>query len=72
MASEWKPVTKDSPPVSYHNILFAFREHWNQVVGFRSGVDEFYETSAHNNNSRIFGEPPDWWCEIPEAPHRGR
>jgi hypothetical protein len=68
--AEWKLITKDEPSV-YHNVLFAFEEHWNQVVGFRTGPDEYYETSAHDNNSKIQPPNPKWWMKIQEVPHHG-
>jgi len=39
----WVLVSSHPPPL-YMNVLFAFSGHWNQVAGFRSGDNEFYET----------------------------
>jgi hypothetical protein len=69
--NEWKLVSELKPP-TYRNVLFAFKEHWNQVVGFRSlrgGNDMYHETSAHDNNSEISKPYPHWWMEIPQVPH---
>ncbi len=67
--SEWKLVTEEEPPL-YQNVLLAFVEHWNQVVGFRTNRGEYWETSAHDHNSRIQAPGPTWWMEIGEVPHR--
>ena len=67
----WHELKGDNkvPPPEYRNVLLAFKEHSNQVVGFYCGKGEWYETSAHDNNSKIEKPGPDWWSEIPEVPH---
>jgi hypothetical protein len=52
----WHEIASEPPP-EFQNILLAFRGHWNQVVGFRSG-SEYWETSAHDCNSQIRGSKP--------------
>jgi len=64
----WKNARKELPP-SCINVLLAFEDHWNQVVGFYGG-DAWWETSAHDLNSKIEGAPPRWWHQIPAVPHR--
>ena len=66
----WNVVSKEKPPI-FCNVLLAFAEHWNQVVGFWTGK-EFYETSAHDHNSRIVKPNPQWWAEVPAVPHYPR
>ena len=67
----WHELKGDNkvPPPEYRNVLLAFKEHLNQVVGFYCGKGEWYETSAHDYNSKIEKPGPDWWSEIPEVPH---
>jgi hypothetical protein len=69
MMTTWRSVKETEPPI-FVNVLFAFKEHWNAVVGFKTDANEFYETSAHDNNSKIEGAGPDWWVPIQEVPHR--
>ena len=69
----WVLVEFRKPPL-HRNVLLAFEEHWNQVVGFYCGkdksgkVDRWYETSAETHNGE-FKTQPKWWAEIPEVPH---
>jgi hypothetical protein len=56
--SEWILIAFRQPP-EYVNVLLAFEEHWNQVVGFRSG-NKYLETSAHDHNSEIGDPQPKW------------
>ncbi len=65
--SEWIAVLERKPGI-YVNVLLAFEHHWNQVVGFYCGEDEWYETSADDNNSRTRSKPK-WWAPIPQVPH---
>jgi len=64
----WILILDEKPPI-HENVLFAFEDHWNQVVGFRGGENEYWETSAHDNNSRIIGSGPMWWQHIEQVPH---
>lgn len=74
---EWKSISEEPPPY-YRNVLLAFKEHFNQVVGFRTGghgkrkSDEYWETSAHDHNSKIEKPGPDWWMDVDEVPHYPR
>ena len=71
----WILVEFRKPPL-YRNVLLAFEDHWNQVVGFYCGkdksgkVDRWYETSAETHNSE-FKTQPKWWMSIPQVPHYG-
>jgi hypothetical protein len=64
----WKSVAAGHPP-ECKNVLLAFDDHWNAVVGFWSCTG-WWETSAHDVNSKIEGMPPTWWHDIPDVPHR--
>ncbi len=68
---QWTLVADEKPP-SGRNVLLAFEEHWNPVVGFYCCLNEFFETSAHDHNSRIVGKGPKWWMSIPRVPHHGK
>lgn len=69
--SDWKLVHEELPG-EYRNVLLAFADHWNQVVGFYCGKGKWYETSAHDNNSEIKGTAPHWWAPIPKVPHHAK